>query len=467
MIYAMLFRRGTVSLIALGCAKAQVDAEVGLGDLLSRGYHYTPDPDGAETVIINTCSFITPAVEESVEEIMKVIRLKKEGRVRRVIVAGCLVDRYREVLMQNLPEVDAFYSSSSFRHWLKEAPTHPRPRGPELPSSKDPRFLLSPKSYAYLKIAEGCDRRCAFCTIPYIRGSQRSRPLADICEEARALAQWGVKEIILVSQDTVRWGRDLPTRPGLLQLLTALEQAPDLPSWIRLHYLYPERFPQELYHALGRGVRVLPYVDLPIQHASDTILQRMRRGYNQRLLREIWEQFRKVNPDLVLRTTVIVGHPGETEKEFQELMNFLQECPFEWVGIFPYSPEEGTDSVLQPDPVPEDVRMRRVEMMEELCRERSESLLARFIGREMDVLVDGRDPKTGEWVGRTFFSSPDVDGRVILPSYSGPSQRWIRLRLEKLTWPDFLGRPLRPFTIPLLFSTTERSGFYETRSGTY
>lgn len=442
MIIPMSYRKGTVSLISLGCSKAQVDAEVGLGRLLARGYRYMPEPEGAEFVIINTCSFISPAIEEAIEEILSIIDLKERGKVGKVVVAGCLVDRYGDELKRELPEVDAFYPSHAFRRWLEgnRPSDFPRPRGPELPQAEDPRFLLSPKSYAYIKIAEGCDRRCAFCTIPRIRGPQRSRALEDILKEGEALAKRGIQEILLVSQDTVRWGRDLPGKPSLVDLLQAIEDAPSMPAWVRLHYLYPERFPSRFYQLLARGQRILPYVDIPIQHASDTILSRMRRGCKRFDLERIWEKFRSENPDLVLRTTVIVGHPGEGEKEFEELLRFLETFPFEWVGIFPYSPEEGTLSYLDPEQVPEEVCKRRVEIVEELTQELSRRLLERFVGREFPVLVDGRDPETGSWVGRTFASSPGVDGQVVLKNYSGPPGRFVTATIEELTWPDFTAR---------------------------
>lgn len=458
MIYPMFFQKGTIALISLGCSKAQVDAEVGLGQLLSRGYRYLSDPEGAEVVIINTCSFIVPAVEEAIEEILSAIDLKEEGKVGKVIVSGCLVDRYGDELKKEFPEVDAFYPSHAFRRWLEEDPPsgYPRPRGPELYEAKDPRFLLSPASYAYIKISEGCDRQCSFCTIPRIRGRQQSRTLEDILEEAEILTQKGIQEIILVSQDTIRWGRDLPGKPTLMDLLQALEEAPFLSPWVRLHYLYPERFPERFYRLLGKGRRILPYVDIPIQHASDTILSRMRRGYRRKDLEEMWEKFRAENPDLVLRTTVIVGHPGEGEREFEELLKFFERYPFEWVGIFPYSPEEGTLSSLDPHPVSPEIRNGRKEILSELTEELSRKLLERFVGRELTVLVDGRDPDTGSWVGRTFASSPGVDGEVILCNYSGPSGKSVSARIEEVHWPNFIARAIGSPTIFLVPEKDEK-----------
>jgi ribosomal protein S12 methylthiotransferase len=432
-------RKKKLHLVLLGCPKAQVEAEVGVGNLLSEGYALTLDPEDADLVVIQTCSFIEPAIREAEEWIEQMGGYKKEGKIRTLFVAGCLVDRMGETNLKNrFPFVDRFYPSSAFRHWGKTS--FPKPFGPALPSSSDLRLLFH-KTYTYMKIAEGCDRKCAYCTIPSFRGPQRSRPLDDLLKEARIAYEIGVKELILVSQDTIRWGRDLSPPSTLSKLLSHLLSSPH-PPWIRLHYLYPEPSLKEIVPFLSLQGGVLPYLDIPIQHISNPVLSRMRRGYREKDLRELLEWLHKKVPDLILRTTILVGHPGEGEKELKELKEFLKEGWFHWVGIFPYYPEEGTPSAQSGELLPREEIERRKEEIEEIVEEISSKTLLSFVGKEVELLVEGRDPESGEWYGRFYGSSPEVDGVVFLRGYRGPGKTFKKVVLEDFSFPDFYGKPL-------------------------
>lgn len=432
----------TIHVISLGCSKAQVDAESALGSLHREGYRVAERPEGADLVVVNTCSFIRPAIEESLDSIVEMGDLRKEGRIGELVVSGCLVDRFGEDLPGELPEVDRFLGSGAFREWASRSHHRkllPSP-GPALPSAADERVLLNASHYAYVKIAEGCDRNCAFCTIPSIRGRQRSRPPEDVLAELEQLGDAGVREAVLVSQDTVRWGRDLAPKHRLADLLTRIEATDGAPDWVRLHYLYPEPAAIELVAGLAGGRRVVPYVDVPVQHAADGVLARMGRGHRARHARELLDALREVDPDVAIRTTVIVGHPGERPEDVDLLCDFLEEAAFEAVGVFTYWDEDGTLSADQSDPVEEEERHRRAAIVEEVARETAEARIARRIGDRVPVLVDGRDPLTGEWIGRHAGQAPDVDGVVRLPGYPGPAGRFIEVDLVGAEGYDLIGR---------------------------
>ncbi len=413
----------TVYVVSLGCSKAQVDAEAALATLVARGYTLADQPEGADMVVVNTCGFIEPAVQESVDTIVSLGDMKDAGDIGELVVGGCLVDRYGTSLGDELPEVDRFFGSGAFRQWAdrERGQRILASPGPALPDSTDGRILLNAPHYSYLKIAEGCDRACAFCTIPSIRGKQRSRAMADILAELDSLAAQGVREAVLVSQDTVRWGLDLEPRQRLGDLMNAIELGHG-PDWVRLHYLYPDAAAEAIVDQLAAGDRIVPYVDVPIQHVSDDVLARMRRAHRRHDIERLVERLRTVNPDISIRTTVIVGHPGESDQDVTELCRFLSDIRFDAVGIFTYWDEEGTRSAEQTDKVDPDEQQDRAAAVEDAAREAAELAAERFVGRMLPVLADGLDPVEGrDWIGRHPGQAPDVDGIVILRGFQGPA----------------------------------------------
>ena len=408
-----------VHLTTLGCPKNQVDSELMLGMLAGAGFPIADRPEDAECVIVNTCAFIDRARQESVDTILEMARLKESGRCRALIVTGCLTQRYGADVLNELPEVDGILGTSELprivelvrqaasRHdWATAAPPG------YLYDATTPRLLSTRAAHAYVKIAEGCDMGCTFCAIPQFRGKHRSRPLADIVREVEGLAARGVQEAVLVSQDTLAYGRDLPGNGDIGDLLQALGET-RMP-WIRPMYLHPAHVNDRLVEKWARA-RVVPYVDMPIQHADDGVLRAMRRAVTARRMRDIVAQFRAAIPDLTVRTTVLVGFPGETEEAFQRLLEFMEEVRFERLGVFTYSPEEGTPSPAYDDQIPAEVAAERAALVQErqdaIAFERHEKL----IGSVQDVLVDGpsEDPAFA-WEGRTAGQAPEIDGVVYL-----------------------------------------------------
>lgn len=390
-----------IGLVSLGCAKNLVDSEILLGKLRSAGVEITPNPEEADVIIINTCGFIEPAKLESIETVLEFIDRGKE-----VIVVGCLVERYKEELKKEIPEVKAYFGTESWSKIL------------EYLGLKEDRFsfrlLTTPKSYAYLKIAEGCNRLCSFCAIPKIRGKHRSRTIEDIAEEAKKLAQMGIKELCIVSQDTTYYGKDIYREYKLIDLLKELEKIEEI-KWIRLLYLYPTEVHKELIDYISESQKVVPYFDIPIQHISDKVLRDMRRGYNGQFVRSLLENIRKKIPNAVFRTSVIVGFPTEEEKDFNELVNFIQEGYFHWLGVFTYSHEEDTPAYSFSDKVPQEVKEERKEILMEIQKEITKKKNSEFLNRELEVIVEGYDeefsfvPK-----GRAFFQAPEVDGTIYI-----------------------------------------------------
>lgn len=390
-----------IGLVSLGCAKNLVDSEILLGKLRSAGVEITPNPEEADVIIINTCGFIEPAKLESIETVLEFIDRGKE-----VIVVGCLVERYKEELKKEIPEVKAYFGTESWSKIL------------EYLGLKEDRFsfrlLTTPKSYAYLKIAEGCNRLCSFCAIPKIRGKHRSRTIEDIAEEAKKLAQMGIKELCIVSQDTTYYGKDIYREYKLIDLLKELEKIEEI-KWIRLLYLYPTEVHKELIDYISESQKVVPYFDIPIQHISDKVLRDMRRGYNGQFVRSLLENIRKKIPNAVFRTSVIVGFPTEEEKDFNELVNFIQEGYFHWLGVFIYSHEEDTPAYSFSDKVPQEVKEERKEILMEIQKEITKKKNSEFLNRELEVIVEGYDeefsfvPK-----GRAFFQAPEVDGTIYI-----------------------------------------------------
>jgi len=409
----------TIHFVSLGCAKNRVDTEVMLGVSDEAGFHHVDDPAEAEVIVVNTCGFIGPAKEESVDTILEMGVHKERGTCEKLIVAGCLSQRYPEELGVEMPEVDHFLGSSDM---LK---LHAVLKGREermlvgnpaeyTMRADDPRVLTEAVHRAYVKIAEGCNRSCSFCAIPSFRGKQRSRTVGDLVREAERLAAAGVVELNLISQDTVAYGRDLSERATLAQLLEALGEVDGI-RWIRAHYLYPEKLTDSLIDVISRHDKVLPYIDMPLQHASDKMLQRMRRGHGGERMVRVVERLREAIPDLVFRTTFIVGHPGETDADFEELCKFLEWAEFDHVGVFLYSDEDGTPSGDMPDaPDAAVADGRRSELMR-VQRPISRSRLELRIGTQLDVLVEGVSDESDLLLqGRWWGQAPEVDGSVYL-----------------------------------------------------
>jgi ribosomal protein S12 methylthiotransferase len=409
--------------ISLGCAKNRVDSEVMLGQLRAHGYRITETPEKAAVIIVNTCSFIRSAVEESIETILEAARFKEKGLCRVLGVAGCFPQRYREELLGRLPEVDFFLGTESFwgiARQVREALT--RAGGTTLDLKPDPalwqepweRVLTTPPGTAYLKIAEGCSNRCAYCTIPDIRGPFRSRDPKILVAEAEALAVQGVRELILVAQDTTAYGGDLSRPASLMDLITSLSGIEPL-QWIRLLYLRPERVTSRLLETLAALEKVCPYLDIPIQHASDRILKAMNRPYRQRDLRALFRRIRRTWPRVALRTTIMVGFPGEQEGDFQELLKFIEEIEFDHLGVFRYSPEEGTPANLLPGKITKKTMTKRYNLLLARQKKISQSHNRDFIGRVEPVLITGPSAES-EWLleGRTRFQAPEVDGVVYI-----------------------------------------------------
>lgn len=452
-------RRAAVHFRTLGCPKNRLDSEVMLGSLASAGYAIAERIEDADVAVVNTCSFIESAREESIDAILEVAALRGTGRLRGLVVTGCLPQRYGAELAKELPEVDAFVGTGDFPRIagiLDDVLEDPR-RGrgvyveagrTHLSDERAPRLLIGPTHSAYLKIAEGCDRVCAFCAIPGIRGRFQSRTLESVLAEARQLAAAGVRELNLVAQDSTSWGKDLAPVPGqgrprLAALLRALDRDPALEplAWLRLLYVYPSAVDDELIEAVAAGRRLLPYVDVPLQHASDRMLRAMRRGTTADRQRRLVERLRAAIPGLTLRTTFIVGFPGETDEDFESLCEFVREMRFDRVGVFRYSDEEGTAAFALPDKVPKRVARARHRALLALLRELQAEQLAGLVGRTETVLVDagGRDRARG----RLRSQAPEIDGEVLLRG-GAETGRFVRARIAAVRGPDLVADPLGP-----------------------
>ena len=412
--------KASVHFRSLGCPKNRLDSEVMLGTLALHDYAIAERIEDADVVVVNTCSFIESAREESVREILEVADLRESGRLRALLVTGCLPQRYGAELAKELPEVDAFVGTGRFQDVaaILDDALAGRGRGVYVDAGRShlydetsPRLLIGPSHSAYLKFAEGCDRVCAFCAIPSIRGRFQSRTLDSVVAEARQLAAAGVKELNLVAQDSTSWGKDLPGRPRLPELLRALDEVEGL-AWIRLLYVYPTTVTDDLLEVLARGRCVLPYVDVPLQHASDAVLRAMKRGSTAARQRALLGRLREAIPDVTIRTTFLVGFPGETEADFEELLGFVEESRFDRVGVFRYSDEEGTAAFACSEKVPRAVARRRHRRLMELQRRIMAKQLAARVGSEAWVLVD----QAGRGVGRGRLASqaPEIDGIVFL-----------------------------------------------------
>ena len=406
----------TVGMISLGCAKNQVNAEQMLYLLRQAGYEILPDPDGAELVIINTCGFIDSAKSEAIDNILAMGALKQEGSVGKILVTGCLAQRYQQEILEQMPEVDGILGTGSYYdivnavNQLLSGHVYQRFDDINAPVDETGRILTTPEYYAYLKIAEGCDNHCAYCVIPSLRGKYRSRKMEDLLAEARALASDGVKELIVVAQDTSRYGIDLYGERRLADLLRELCRIDGF-VWIRVHYLYPDEMSDELIDVLKTEAKIVKYLDIPIQHINDTILRRMNRRGNSAYLKTLLTRLRNEIPGLVLRTSLITGLPGEGEAEFEELCAFLREYRLERVGAFAFSPEEGTRAAEMEHPDSE-VAQQRAEIVAELQSRIMDDYNESKLGETMQVLCEGYDPEEDSYYGRTYADSPDIDGKI-------------------------------------------------------
>ncbi|WP_227026948.1 MULTISPECIES: 30S ribosomal protein S12 methylthiotransferase RimO [Corallococcus] len=404
--------------MTLGCPKNRVDSEVMLGTLRTRGYSLVQDPAAAQVIVVNTCAFIGPAKQESVDSILEMAELKKTGACKTLVVTGCLSQRYGQDLSQEMPEVDHFLGTSAYAQIgdLLAAEASPRQVIPDpdyIHNAQTPRINSMPKYTAYLKISEGCDNACAFCIIPTLRGGQRSRTVEDIMAEARNLADSGVQELNLVAQDLTAYGHDLPGKPKLHELLKELVKV-DV-KWIRLHYAYPRVFPDELIDVIASEPKIAKYLDMPVQHASDKLLLSMKRGRNSKFLKELLTKLRERVPNLVMRTSLIVGLPGETEEDFELLKEFVKEQRFQRLGVFQYSDEEGTSAFDLPNKVPAKTIERRwrevMAIQKRINREQNKKL----VGQKLTVLVEGPSEESEHLlVGRHEGQAPEIDGQVYI-----------------------------------------------------
>ena len=406
----------TFAMISLGCAKNLVNSEQMLYLLSEAGYVLVPEPEGADFAVVNTCGFIDAAKSEAIDAILEMAALKKAGRLGGLIVTGCLSERYQDSILAELPEIDAVLGVGSFGDIVKAADAVMA--GNKLacfadnsaPVEEIPRVVSTGPAWAYLRIAEGCNNFCAFCAIPYIRGRYRSRPMEAVLEEARDLAAHGVKELIVIAQDITRYGVDLCGKRCLAQLCRELAKIEGV-EWIRLHYLYPDQFDDELIDEIARNDKVVKYLDIPIQHINDGILRRMNRKGTGDEIRALFRTLRERIPGLVLRTSLIAGLPGEGEAEFEERCDFLKEARIERVGVFPFSPEEGTPAAAM-EHVDEETAQRRAELLMELQAPIMDAFLEGFVGKTLTVLYLYRDEESGLCVGRSYADSPDIDGLV-------------------------------------------------------
>lgn len=410
-----------IGFISLGCAKNQVDCERMMYRVQEAGYDVQADVVGSDVVVINTCGFIDSAKTEAIEHILQMAQLKEQGLVGKILVTGCLSQRYQQQILEELPEVDGVLGTGSYTEIVPAIDALLQGKSVfdfgsiDAPEQETGRILTTPEHYAYIKIAEGCDNRCAYCIIPYLRGKFRSRSMDDVLYEARLLADSGVKELIVVAQDTSRYGTDFPehTRllPELLRQLCRIEGF----DWIRIHYVYPDEIDDELIDVIASEKKIVKYLDIPIQHCNDRVLKLMNRRGDGAFLRQLFAKLRSRIPGLVLRTSVITGLPGEGDAEFAELCEFLKEMRLERVGAFPFSPEEGTPAAEMEYP-DHDVAIQRAQMIEAIQSRIMDDYNESIIGQTLQVLVDGYDEDFEQFYGRTFADSPEIDGRVWIAS---------------------------------------------------
>ncbi len=444
----------TFAFVTLGCPKNLVDSERMLGKLAQDGYTLTPDADGADVVVINTCGFIEPARQESLGVIREMLDLKRKGRVGSVVVAGCLAERKGDDLLKDVPEVDHIVGvfgreeiaqvvdRSLLKNRRDEQRSLFRP-APVRAQVDTERLRITPRHFAYLKISEGCDRLCTFCAIPGMRGKHVTKPIEEVLREARELAADGVRELIVVAQDTTYYGLDLYGKVRLAELLRELDKIDGL-EWVRILYAYPIHFTDELIEVMATAKKIVPYLDMPLQHINDSMLRRMSRRVDRSSTVDLLGRLRKAIPHLTLRTTFIVGFPGESDAEFAELREFMKESKFERVGVFPYSLEPGTPAARLPDQIPEELKAARRDELMALQQEIAFAHAQAQIGKELEVIVDGPDPEAPNCVlGRGHSDAPEIDCTVRLKGKALRPGDLVRARITGADGYDLLARSLK------------------------
>ena len=396
---------GKVSVITLGCSKNTVDSERLMRQIELNKIDLTSDSNEAETVIINTCGFIEAAKEESINTILEAVSLKNSGKIKKVIVAGCLSERYKKELENDIPEVDVYFGTENYEGIIKEL-------GGNLKKELlGERLLSTPSHTAYLKISEGCDHPCSFCAIPLMRGLHKSKPMEELVREAEFLATNNTKELILIAQDTTDYGKDIYGGKKLAELLNKLSNINGI-EWIRLMYAYPSQFPNDVIEEIKSNPKICKYLDIPLQHISDDVLKSMRRGVTAERTKALIDKLRRKIPDLTIRTTFIVGYPNETEKDFNELCDFIKEVKFDRIGTFTFSVEENTSSFILGDPVPEKEKERRKNLLMEIQKEISLEKNEKFVGKQLKVLIDSVEGDF--YIGRSYRDAPEVDGEILI-----------------------------------------------------
>lgn len=420
-------------LTSLGCPKNLVESEQMMAELAISGMVLVHDPDDADLLIVNTCGFINPAKEEGIEVILDLAETKQRNPGQRLMVVGCMVQRYREEMQKEMPEVDAFVGVQDREAFLEQAwralgskPINDLP--PHLPYQ--PRLLTTPPHMAYLRISDGCFHTCSFCAIPKMRGTLVSRPIEENVAEARALAAGGAKELVLISQDTTSYGIDLYKRPAITELLTELEKIEGV-EWIRLMYLYPHLVDRRLVNYFGQSEKLVSYIDMPIQHAHPDMLDAMKRGSTDVHIRKAMENLRNVRPDLTARTTAIIGFPGEKSEHFDYLMQMLDECDFDRIGVFPYSDEDGTPAADMTDKVSQRIIDKRYQKVVEWASERQRQKNQRFMGESLKVLIDSKDAEGEGYWGRYYGQAPDVDGQVLVRAQNLAIGEFVSVRIHE------------------------------------
>jgi ribosomal protein S12 methylthiotransferase len=443
----------TFAFVSLGCPKNLVDSERMLGKLAQDGYGLVPEADGADVVVVNTCGFIEPARQESLAVIREMLDLKRQGRVGAVVVAGCLAERKKDDLLREVPEVDHIVGvfgreeiTQVLDHTLagrQEQRSLFRP-APVRAQEDTARLRITPRHYAYLKISEGCDRLCTFCAIPGMRGKHVTKPIEEVVREARELAADGVRELIVVAQDTTYYGMDLYGQVRLAELVRALDRVDGL-EWVRLLYAYPANFSEELIETLAAAEKVVPYLDMPLQHINDRVLRRMQRRVDRSATEELLARLREAWPGLALRTTFIVGFPGETEAEFEELVAFARSARFERVGVFPYSFEPDTPATRLDGHLPEAVKLDRQRRLMEVQQEVAFAWSRQQVGRELEVLIDGPDPEVpNHALARSYADAPDIDGLVRVKGKNLLAGDLVRVKVTGADGYDLAARAISP-----------------------
>ncbi len=438
-----------VGFISLGCPKNQLDTEVMLHELYSAGYEIVSEDIDADVIVVNTCGFIESAKQEAIDNILDVAWLKKNRTLKAIVVTGCLAERYRDEIFESLPEVDAVLGVGSIHNIVEavEAVT----RGEKYSSYEDKdtvklggeRIITTPDYYAYLKVGEGCDNKCSYCAIPSIRGKFRSRPMEDLVAEAKTLEEIGVKELVVIAQDTTRYGLDLYGDYKLAELLTRITEETSIP-WIRVLYCYPDKITDELIDVFANNPRVVKYIDLPIQHISDNMLRAMNRHGDGKMIREVIKKLRCRVPDMTIRTTVIVGFPGESEEDFAELCEFVKEARFDNLGAFTYSREEGTAAYDMENQIDDQVKQDRYDIIMRTQGDIIEDLNEAAVGKVLDVLCEDYDPVSEAFYGRSEANAPEIDGKVYFsaPKGSVAPGEFVKVKINEAIDYDLVGEKI-------------------------